>query len=73
METKIFLKTVGDKVRLLRKAQGISQETLAELSGLHVSFISYVETGKTNARISTLKKICDILKVELGILVRSAY
>ena len=70
METKAFLKAVGDQVRLLRKAQGISQETLAELSGLHVSFISYVETGKTNASIANLYSIANALNVPIGELFR---
>ena len=70
METKAFLKAVGDQVRLLRKAQGISQETLAELSGLHVSFISYVETGKTNASIANLYAIANALNVQLAELLR---
>lgn len=70
METKTFLKAVGDQVRLLRKAQGLSQESLAELSGLHVSFISYVETGKTNASIANLYSIANALNVSLGELLR---
>ena len=70
METKAFLKAVGEQVRLLRKAQGISQETLAELSGLHVSFISYVETGKTNASIVNLHAIASALNVPLVELLR---
>jgi transcriptional regulator with XRE-family HTH domain len=65
METKAFLKAIGDKIRLVRKAQGMSQEKLAELSGLHPSFISYVETGKTNASIVNLYGIANALNVPL--------
>ncbi len=65
METKAFLKAVGDKIRLVRKAQGMSQEKLAELSSLHPSFISYVETGKTNASIVNLYSIASALNIPL--------
>lgn len=65
MESKVILRAIGEKVRLIRKAQGISQETLAELSGLHVSFISYVETGKTNASVANLYSIANALNVPL--------
>lgn len=70
MDQKAFLKAVGDQVRLIRKAQGISQEALAELSGLHVSFISYVETGKTNASIANLNAIANALNIPLAELFR---
>lgn len=70
MENKAILKAIGDKIRLLRKAQGMSQESLAELSGLHVSFISYVETAKTNPSVVNLYAIAQALNVPLSELVR---
>ena len=40
------LKKFGERVRELRTKKGLSQEELAELSGLHRTYISSLELGK---------------------------
>jgi transcriptional regulator with XRE-family HTH domain len=51
MDSREFLKLVGGKIRAIRKARGISQEKLAELSGLHPTYISEIERGTVNASL----------------------
>ena len=51
MDTSEFLKLMGSKIRAIRKARGISQEKLAELSGLHPTYISEIERGTVNASL----------------------
>ena len=61
--------TLGDRVKKLRAAKGISQEGLASLSGLTVSSVAKVEQGKMkNPRLDTLEKLAKALGVKIGTL-----
>ena len=53
---------IGQKVRKYRKAQGLSQEQLAERIGISVTHMSHIETGNT---IPSLKTFVEIVN-ELG-------
>jgi transcriptional regulator with XRE-family HTH domain len=53
------------KLKWLRKQQGISQKSLADMSGTTQQQIALIENGKTDPRISTLDKIADALGVGL--------
>lgn len=63
MKSNKFLKNIGEKVRTLRKAKNISQEKLAELSGLHPTYISDIERGKVNASIYSFYMIASALEI----------
>ncbi|NIP50672.1 MAG: helix-turn-helix transcriptional regulator [candidate division Zixibacteria bacterium] len=65
MDTKKFLSTLGRRIRLVRRVKKLSQETLAERSETHPSYISEIELGKTNASIYTYYKIATALGVSL--------
>lgn len=65
MDTNKFLKFLGDRIRTLRKSRKISQEKLAELSGLHPSYISDIENGKVNASIYSYYTIAHALGMSL--------
>lgn len=58
-----FLKSVGERIRSIRKAQDLTQEALAEKAGLHYSYIGGVERGDRNISLETLEKIIDALGV----------
>lgn len=49
----------GAKLRQVRMQQGISQEKLAELAGLHRTFVSMVERGERNVTIATVEKLAQ--------------
>jgi ribosome-binding protein aMBF1 (putative translation factor) len=53
-----------------RQAQGISQRELAKRSGVKQPHIARLETGKSTARISTLRRLFEALGLELLILRR---
>lgn len=53
----------GRRVREVRTAKNLTQEALAEASGLHPTFISNVERGYRVPTIPTLIKIADGLSV----------
>lgn len=66
MEMSDFLKVVGGKVRLRRKALGISQEKLAELANLHPTYISEIERGKVSASIYSFYQLAKVLETDFA-------
>ncbi|WP_339275343.1 helix-turn-helix transcriptional regulator [Paenibacillus sp. FSL W8-0426] len=54
---------IGVRIRQLRKQQNISQDILAERSGLHNNYIGQVERGEKNITIESLNKIATGLNV----------
>jgi transcriptional regulator with XRE-family HTH domain len=62
----------GHAVRSRRSAIGISQEKLAERSGLHPTYISMIERGIRNVTLDVAARIAKALKVELPLLIDEA-
>lgn len=58
-----FLKLVGERIRALRKAKGMTQEALAEKAGIHYSYMSGIENADRNISLETLEKIIIALDV----------
>jgi transcriptional regulator with XRE-family HTH domain len=56
---------VGRRIRYLRSTKGLSQITLAGLSGLSRVNLSRIENGKAEAGLRTLQRIADALNVKL--------
>lgn len=59
-----FIQKVGEQVRKIRKLKGLTQEQLAERSGLSFSYISDVERGTRNISLESLGKIIQALGVK---------
>lgn len=55
----------GKRVKFYRMKQKLSQEKLAELSGLHTTYIGQVERGEKNCTLETAEKIAGGLGVPL--------
>lgn len=47
-------KRLGDNLQTLRKERGLTQEQVAEKTGLHVSFVGRIERGQISASLTTL-------------------
>ena len=55
----------GQRVRMLRKARELSQETFADLAGLHRSYMGGVECGERNVSLVNIQKIADALEISV--------
>jgi transcriptional regulator with XRE-family HTH domain len=51
------LRSVGSAIASRRRDRGLSQEKLAELSGLHRTYIGAVERGIRNPTITSLTQL----------------
>ena len=59
-----IIRVFGSNVRHYRELKGISQEKLAELSGLHRTYISDIERFQRSISISNVQKVADALEIE---------
>ncbi len=59
-------KIFGKNLRVLRESKNISQEKLAELCGLHRTYIGSVERGERNVSLENIAKIAQALRVQIS-------
>lgn len=59
---------LGKRVRIRRKALGITQEKLAEIVDVSTSFIGHIERGTRKLSVETLCNICIVLDVSADFL-----
>lgn len=62
-------KQLGRRIRQLRKESGFSQEQLADLCGLHRTYIGAIERAEQNVSIDNIGKIAKALKVKTSQLI----
>lgn len=56
---------LAENLRLLRSRKGLSQEDLAELCGIHRTYVGSVERGERNITLSTLEMLSSALGVSV--------
>jgi transcriptional regulator with XRE-family HTH domain len=61
---------LGQRIRDRRHEQGLSQEALGDVSGLHWTFIGQVERGQRNLSLKNLLRLAKALEVDPGQLVK---
>jgi len=61
---------LGSNLRAARKNLGLTQEQVAERSGVHVTEISRMEAGKRDPQVSTLLKLAKAVEVLPGELLK---
>ena len=54
-----------------RKILDVTQETLAEVSGVGLRTLKKLESGKGNPTLVTLQKICDALGLEIKLEIKN--
>jgi transcriptional regulator with XRE-family HTH domain len=62
--TDKLAKDFGNKIREIRKQQGVSQEGLADLADLDRTYIGGIERGIRNPSLRNIGKIAKALKVK---------
>ncbi|MEN8162717.1 MAG: helix-turn-helix transcriptional regulator [Acidobacteriota bacterium] len=61
--------SVGESVRIIRELQELSQNQLAELTGIPQSTISAIERSRVNLGVERAKVLARALKVHPAVLV----
>ena len=61
-----FVRFVGEKIKTLRKAKGLTQTELGAKADLLQPFIAGVESGDRNISLETLEKLLAALEVSPG-------
>jgi transcriptional regulator with XRE-family HTH domain len=63
-----ILRVIGENIRKERLRRGMTQESLAEVLGIHWKTLGYIEAGKRDFGASTLAIIVARLKISSGVL-----
>lgn len=56
---------IGQKIRIERMKQHLSQEKLAELANLNRNFIGMIERGETSVTVRSLESIANALELDI--------
>lgn len=63
MQREVFLKNLGERIRIIREEKGITQKNLANTIGKDQQSIQRLETGRINPSIYYLTEIATGLEV----------
>lgn len=61
MKKNTHAKKLGETIRRLREAEGISQEDLADRCGLHRTYVGSVERGERNVSLANIVRLAKAL------------
>ena len=62
------LRAIGKNIKQARLLRGMTQQMLAETTGLSTNFISLIERGDSGASLTTITLICNALKVDVSVI-----
>ena len=54
---------IGQRIRKIRKAHGLSQEELAEKVGISTTHMSHIETGNTKLSLPVFVELAEALDI----------
>ena len=61
VQDRKLLKSIGDRIRVIRQERGYSQEELAYKAGLDRTYVGSVERGERNISLINLERIMRAL------------
>lgn len=65
MDKEPILLAFGHRVQELRKARNLSQEQLADLAGVHRTYVGMIERAEKNITLCNIERIAKALKVNI--------
>lgn len=65
MDKEPILLAFGHRVQELRKERNLSQEQLADLAGVHRTYIGMIERAEKNITLCNIVRIANALKVSI--------
>lgn len=66
MKSADLLKTLGERIRATRKEHNVTQERLAELADLNLSYMSEIERGRANVSLCIVNSIAEALGISIA-------
>lgn len=57
---------VGQNIARLRRQRVLTQDALAQVTGLKQTYLSELENGKRNPTLGTLSRIAEALRVDIA-------
>jgi len=61
----MIMETIGEKIQEIRKRKGLTQEQLADSAKINLRTLQRIEKNETEPLGNTLKRICNILDINL--------
>ena len=65
MDNSKYLKEMGARIRAARNARKIPLTALSSSTGIGITALSFLENGKSNPHLLTLKAVADVLNVDV--------
>lgn len=65
MDEGVIYKSIGQRIKFLRERKGLTQEKLAELTGLSLDYIGKIEVNINKPGLKALIKISKALEVHI--------
>jgi len=62
---------IGERLRAYRNRAGLTQMKLAELAGVHHTYIGQLERGEKNATLETIERVARALNLSFEVLFES--
>lgn len=70
MDKDYFRHEIGERIVQIRKSRGLTQQQLAEKSGIKQENISRIERGCCNVTIDTLNKLSVVLDFDFSLTIK---
>ena len=64
---------IGQRIKEIRTSKKLTQESLANITGVNVSHISNIETNKVKVSLTLLVQICNALDITIDYLLENEY